>query len=151
MIFWMRLPKILSFSVMLALLTSVAAGLSVLNSNGSDASTAWTMISRFIAVLFYGVFGLSVARASQLKGSLIVSSEEWTMPMRDFINFGVLPGAVLGLINYLFFFNYRESPAAVPQVRGMKSIYDSFILSLDTGFLEETIFRLFILSWLVFG
>src|ERR1051325_6289923 len=133
MMFSMRLPKIVSFSVILALLTSVAAGLSVLNSSGSEASPAGTMISRFIAVLFYAAFGLSVARACKLRGSLIVTSEEWPLTIRDFINFGVLPGAVLGLINYLFFFSYRASPAVAPRIRGMRNFYDSFILSLDTG------------------
>lgn len=148
--FSMRLPKIVSFSVMLALLTSVAAGLAVLNSNSSGVSPAWTMISRFIAVLFYGAVGLSVARACQLRGSLIVSSDEWPLTIRDFINFGVLPGVVLGVINYFFFFGYRTSPYVTPRIREMKSFYDSFILSLDSGFAEETIFRLFILSCLVF-
>ena len=127
--FSMRLPKIVSFSVMLALLTSIAAGLSVLNSHSATGSTAWTMISRFVVVLVFGAFGLTVAQASQIKGSLIVTSEEWPLTIRDFVNFGVLPGAVLGLINFFFFFNYRYSPYIRPNIREMKSYYDSFILS----------------------
>ena len=146
----MRLPKAVSFSLMLALLTSVAAGLSVLNSHGSAVNSGWTMISRFIAVLVFGGFGLSVAQASQLKGSLIVTSEEWPLTVRDFVNFGVLPGAILGLINYFFFFTYRDSPYVTPRIREMKSFYDSFILSLNSGLGEEVIYRLFMLSCLIF-
>src|SRR5262245_13542366 len=149
MMFLMRLPRIVSFSVILALVTSLAAGLSVLNAQSSE-SAAWTMISRFFIVLVFGAFGLTVARASQLKGSLIVTSEEWSLTVRDFINYGILPGAVLGVINYLFFFSYRYSPAVVPRIREIRSFYDSFILSFDTGLWEEIIFRLFILSCLIF-
>jgi hypothetical protein len=91
-----------------------------------------------------------VARASQLKGSLIIASEEWSVTLRDFVNFGVLPGIILGLINYLFFFNYRHSPAVTPRIREMQSLWDSFILSLDAGMAEEIIYRLFILSCFIF-
>lgn len=146
----MRLPKIVSFSIMLALITSVAAGLSLLNSHSVGVSPAWTIISRFIVVLVYGAFGLTVARACQLRGSLIVTSEEWPLTVRDFVNFGVLPGAVLGLINYFFFFTYRDSPYVTPRIREMKSFYDSFIFSLNSGMVEEIIYRLFILSCLIF-
>jgi hypothetical protein len=146
----MRLPRIVSFSIILALLTSVAAGLSVWHSHAGGVSPASTMISRFITVLVFGAFGLTVARACQLKGSLIITSEEWPLTVRDFINGGVLPGAVLGLINYFFFFTYRDSPGVTPQIREMKSYWDSFILSMNSGLGEEIIFRLFILSCLVF-
>lgn len=149
MMFLMRLPRIVSFSVVLALVTSLAAGLSVLNAQNSE-SAAWTMISRFVTVLVFGALGLTVARASQLKGSLIVSSEEWSLTLRDFINYGILPGAVLGVINYFFFFSYRYSPKVVPRIREISSFYDSFILSFDSGLWEEVIFRLFILSCLIF-
>jgi membrane protease YdiL (CAAX protease family) len=147
----MRLHKIASFSVILALVTSIAAGLSVLNSHGpSGGSPVWVMISRFVVVLVFGAFGLTVARSCQLKGSLIVTSEEWPLTIRDFVNFGVLPGAVLGIINYLFFFSYRYSPAVAPRIRGISSFYDSFVLSLNSGLAEETIYRLFIFSCFIF-
>ena len=147
----MRPHKIVSFSVILALVTSIAAGLSVVNSHSSEASPAWIMISRFVVALVFGVFGLTLARAAQLRGSLIVTSVAWPLTIRDFINFGVLPGAILGLINYLFFFSYRDSPDVVPRIREMTSVYDSFILSLDSGLLEETFFRLFVLSCFFFA
>jgi len=150
MMFSMRLSRIVSFSIALALVTSIAAGLSVLNTNETGASPAWTMISRFFVVLVFGWFGLTVARACQLKGSLIVTSEEWPVTLRDFVNFGVLPGVVLGVINYFFFFTYRYSPYVTPRIREMKSFYDSFILSLDSGLAEEIVYRLFILSCFIF-
>jgi membrane protease YdiL (CAAX protease family) len=146
----MRLPKIVSFSVALALLTAIAAGLSALNAQNSMVSPAWTMISRFVVVLVFGAFGLTVARACQLKGSLIVTSEEWPITVRDFINFGVLPGIVLGIINYFVFFSYRYSPSITPRIRDIRSVYDSFIVSLASGFAEEIVYRLFILSCLIF-
>jgi hypothetical protein len=146
----MRLPKIVGFSLILACLTSIAAGLSVWHSHEAGASPAATMISRFFVVLIFGAFGLSVAQACHLKGSLIVTSEEWPLTVRDFVNFGVLPGAVLGLINYLFFFSYRYSPAVPAQIREMKSYSDSFIEALNSGLGEEIIFRLFILSCFIF-
>jgi hypothetical protein len=61
MMFLMRLPQNRELSVVLALVTSLAAGLSVLNAQNSQ-SAAWTMISRFFTVLVFGAFGLTVAR-----------------------------------------------------------------------------------------
>src|SRR5438128_5263665 len=147
----MRLQKIMAVTVALALLTAMAAGLSVLNTRNSLASPTWTMISRFVVVLVFGTFGLAVARESQLQGSLLINVEEWSLTIRDIINYGVLPGLVLGLINYFFFFTYRYSPLVASRIRDMKSIYDSFIISLDSGMDEEVVFRLFILSCFLFS
>src|SRR6185295_8434099 len=149
----MRLQKIMGVTVVLALLTAVAAGLSVLNASGSaqTASPTWTMISRFVVVLVFGSFGLAVARESQLRGSLFIGFEDWRLTLRDIVNYGVLPGLVLGLINYFFFFTYRYSPLVVSRIRDMQSIYDSFVVSLDSGMAEEILFRLFILSCFLFS
>src|SRR6266581_4082640 len=147
----MRLEKIIAIAVVLAVLTAVAAGLSVLNARNSMVSPAWTMISRFIVVLVFGTFGLAVARESQLQGSLLINVEEWSLTIRDIINYGVLPGLVLGLINYLFFFTYRYSPQVVPRIRDIQSIYDSFVISLYSGMAEEVVYRLFILSCFLFS
>jgi hypothetical protein len=147
----MRLQKIMAVTVVLALLTAVAAGLSALNVRNSVASPTWTMISRFVVVLVFGSFGLAVARESQLQGSLFVAFENWVLTVRDIVNYGVLPGLVLGLINYFFFFTYRYSPLVVPRIREMQSFYDSFVVSFETGMLEEILFRLFILSCFLFS
>jgi hypothetical protein len=109
------------------------------------------MISRFLFVLVFGTFGLSVARQSQIRGSLFIGFEEWSLTVRDIVNFGVLPGLVLGLINYFFFFPYRYSQQVVPAIRDIRSLYDSFVISLNTGMLEEVLFRLFILSCFLFS
>jgi hypothetical protein len=147
----MRLQKIMAVTVVLALLTAMAAGLSALNTRSSVASPMWVMISRFVVVLVFGTLGLSVARESQLQGSLLINVEEWSLTVRDIINYGVLPGLVLGLINYFFFFTYRYSPLVVARIRDMKSLYDSFIISLDSGMAEEIVYRLFILSCFLFS
>ena len=147
----MRLQKIMAVTVVLALLTAMAAGLSVWNTQNSAASPTWTMISRFVVILVFGTFGLAVARESQLQGSLLINVEEWSLTIRDIINYGVLPGLVLGLINYFFFFTYRYSPLVVTRIRDMKSIYDSFLISLDSGMAEEIVYRLFILSCFLFS
>ena len=147
----MRLQKIMGVAVVLALLTAMAAGLAVLNTRNSLVSPTWTMISRFFVVLVFGSFGLSVARESQLQGSVFIGVEEWSLTVRDIINYGVLPGLVLGLINYFFFFTYRYSPLVASRIRDMKSIYDSFIISLDSGMAEEIVYRLFILSCFLFS
>src|SRR5438094_2850308 len=147
----MRLEKIMAIAVVLAVLTAMASGLSVLNTRNSVVSPAWTMISRFVVVLVFGSFGLAVARESQLQGSLFIGSEDWSLTFRDIINYGVLPGLVLGLINYFFFFTYRYSPLVVPRIRDMRSIYDSFVISLDSGMFEEIVYRLFILSCFLFS
>jgi len=148
----MRLQKIMGIAVVLALLTALAAGLSVLNSrNAAVGSPTWAMISRFVVVLVFGSFGLAVARESQIQGSLFIGFEDWTLTLRDIINYGVLPGFVLGLINYFFFFTYRYSPLVVPRIRDMHSIYDSFLVSLDSGMGEEIVYRLFILSCFLFS
>jgi len=147
----MRLQKIMVITVVLALLTALAAGLFVMNVRNSDASPTWTMISRFVIVLVFGTLGLAVARESQLQGSLFIGYEDWSLTLRDIVNHGVLPGLVLGLINYFFFFPYRYSRQVVPEIRDIKSLYDSFVMSLNTGMLEEVLFRLFILSCFLFS
>ena len=81
-----------------------------------------------------------MARESQLQGSLFIGCEEWSLTVRDIVNCGVLAGLVLGLINYFFFFTYRYSPLVVPRIRDMKSLYDSFVISLDSGMVEEVSF-----------
>src|SRR5215831_2494134 len=106
----MRLQKIMVITVVLALLTAAAAGLSVFDARYSVPSRTWTMITRFVEVLVFGSFGLAVARESQLQGSVFIGFEDWTLTVRDIVNYGVLPGLVLGLINYLFFFTYRYQP-----------------------------------------
>ena len=146
--FCMRLRKILGIAAGLALLTAVAAGLSVFETHNS---VIWVMISRFVVVLVFGAFGLAVASESHLKGSLFIRPEDWSLTVRDLINYGVLPGLVLGVINYLFFFTYRYSPNVTPRIREMRSVYDSFVLSLDSGVFEEIVFRLFILSCFLFS
>src|SRR5262247_1059682 len=151
MIVGMRLQKIMGITVVLALLTAVAAGLSVLNAQHSGTSPTWTIISRFLIVLIFGSFGLAVARESQLQGSLFIGFEDWSLTLRDIVNYGVLPGLVLGLINYFFFFTYRYSPLVAPRIRDMRSLYDSFIISLDSGMAEEIVYRLFILSCFLFS
>jgi hypothetical protein len=147
----MRLQKIMVVTLALALLTAVAAGLSLLNAPNSGVSPTWTMITRFVVVLVFGSFGLVVARESQLQGSLFIGFEDWSLTVRDIINYGVLPGLVLGLINYFFFFTYRYSPLVVPRIRDIRSIYDSFVISLESGVAEEVVYRLFILSCFVFS
>jgi len=149
----MRLQKIMGITVVLALLTAVAAGLSVLNARNSVTapSPTWTIITRFVVVLVFGSFGLAVARESQLQGSLFIGSEDWSLTLRDIVNYGVLPGLVLGLINYFFFFTYRYSPLVAPRIRDIQSPYDSFVVSLDSGGYEEVVFRLFILSCFLFS
>src|SRR5262245_14591740 len=147
----MRLQKIMGITVVLALLTALAAGLSAFNTRNSVASPTWTIISRFIVVLVFGSFGLAVARESKLQGSLFIGFEDWSLTVRDIVNYGVLPGLVLGLINYFFFFTYRYSPLVVPRIRDIQSLYDSFVISLDTGSFEEVVFRLFVLSCFLFS
>jgi hypothetical protein len=147
----MRLQKIMVITVVLALLTAAAAGLSVFDARYSVPSRTWTMISRFVEVLVFGSFGLAVARESQLQGSVFIGFEDWTLTVRDIVNYGVLPGLVLGLINYFFFFTYRYHPLVVPRIRDIHSVYDSFAISLDSGMWEEIVFRLFILSCFLFS
>ena len=147
----MRLRKIMGITMVLAFLTAVAAGLSVLNARNAAESPTWIMISRFIVALVFGGFGLAVARESQLRGSLFIGPYDWGIAVRDFINYGILPGLVLGLINYFFFFTYRYSPYVTPRIREMRSIYDSFVVSFESGMAEEIIYRLFILSCFLFS
>src|SRR5438105_14166650 len=100
----MRLQKIMGVSVVLALLTAMAAGLAVLNTQNSVVSPTWTMISRFVVVLVFGSFGLAVARESQLQGSVFIGVGEWSLTVRDVITHGVVPGLVVVLRHCFVFF-----------------------------------------------
>src|SRR5262245_5738447 len=117
----MRLQRIIRFSALLALLTALATALSVINSD-EDASTAgWAIISRFVVVLMFGALGLIVAHESQIRGSVVMTSDEWSSTLRDVMNWGILPGLVLGVINYFFFFAYRYSPFVSPRIRNIRT------------------------------
>jgi hypothetical protein len=146
----MRLQKIAVFSAVLAALTSMAAGLSVLNGPGSESSPAWVIVSLFVVVFIFGAFGLLVARESNLRGSLFAIDQEWSLTFRDLLIHGILPGFVLGLINYFFFFEYRYRPNVARRIREISSVYDSLIISIESGMVEEVIYRLFILSCFLF-
>jgi membrane protease YdiL (CAAX protease family) len=138
------------FCAVLAVLAAGVAVLSELNHESGSASLTWTMISLFVVVMAFGTFGIYSDRESNLRGSIVVTSEDVPSALQDLISYGVLPGLVLGLINYLFFFRYRYSPFVVPRIREMESVYDSFIISLDSAFSEEVIYHLFIMSCLLY-
>ena len=147
----MRLQRIIRFSAALGLLTAIAAALADINDKGNATATGWVIISRFVVVLMFGGLGLFAAHESRIRGSIVMTSNEWTETLRDVINWGILPGLALGLINYFFFFPYRYSLFVAPRFREMNSYYDSFILSLDSGMNEEVVFRLFFFSCLLFS
>ena len=147
----MRLQRIIRFSALLALVTALASGLSAVHTSENPSVAGWAIISRFVVVLMFGGLGLIVAHESHIRGSIVMTSEEWTSSVRDVVNWGLLPGLVLGVINYFFFFAYRYSPFVAPRFRNMHSFYDSFLLSLNSGLVEEVVFRLFFLSCLLFS
>jgi hypothetical protein len=58
------------------------------------------------------------------------------------VNWGILPGLVIGVINYLLFFAYRYSPLVLfRSIREMKNGYDAFIISMEAAMTEESIYR----------
>jgi len=140
--FGMRLQRILGFSAALALATAVVAGLSAMNAGSGFRIVGWQMISRFVVVQVYGFFGLFMARDSGIAGSVLIGTGEWSDDVRSIVNWGLLPGLVIGVINYLFFFAYRYSPFVVPRIRE--------IISLESGITEESIYRLFIMSSMLY-
>jgi membrane protease YdiL (CAAX protease family) len=108
------------------------------------------MVTRFVVVQVYGFFGLFMARDSGIEGSLLIGPKDWADSVRGIVNWGILPGLVIGVINYLFFFTYRYSPFVLPRIREMKNGYDAFILSMESGLTEESVYRLFILSSMLY-
>lgn len=142
--------KVLGFCAALAILAGGSAVLSEVNHESGSTSLIETMLSRFVVVMAFGTFGMYAAQESNLRGSILLTSDETSNTFQELVNYGVLPGVVLGLINYLFFFTYRYSSFVVPRIREMDDLYDSFIVSLDTGIVEEVLYRLFIMSCLLF-
>jgi len=107
-------------------------------------------VTRFVVVQVYGFFGLFMARDSGIEGSLFLGQKDWADSVRGIVNWGILPGLVIGVINYLFFFAYRYSPFVDPRIRDMRNGYDAFILSLESSLTEESIYRLFIMSSMLY-
>ena len=147
----MQLRKSGVFLMALALLTATVAALSALADGVRGAALLWSGIERFVLTFVFAAMGLFIADKSEIRGSAIVASDDAASTIRDIVNFGLLPGLVLGLINYFFFFAYRYSPYVVPRIRNMDSVYDAFILSLDSGLTEEVIYRLFFLSCILYA
>jgi len=146
----MSSTTVLTFCATLASVGTGSAVLSELNAASGTSFSFAAMIARFLAFLALGVCGIYAARQCDLRGSLIVTSEDRGRTVRDFMIYGVLPGFVLGVINYLLFFRHRYSPLVRPEIRNMETFYDSFLLSIDAAVGEEIIFRLFIVSALFF-
>src|SRR6186713_2755233 len=113
----MRLQRILGFSAALALATAVVAGLSAIHADNGPGVAGWQMVSRFVVVQVYGFFGLFMARDSGIEASLLLGEKDWADSVRGIVNWGILPGLVIGVINYLFFFAYRYSPFVDPRIR----------------------------------
>lgn len=136
-----------------ATLASVGTGSAVLTGLNGDSSASISVvaiIARFLALLALSVCGLYAARQCGLRGSVFMTSENRGLAIRDFMVYGILPGLVLGVINYLMFFRYRYSPLVQPEIRDMRNAYDAFVVSLNAAVGEEVLFRLFIVSALVF-
>jgi len=134
-------------------LACIAAGLAVLaetNSQTGASNLFWVMIARLAEVMLLAVFGMFAAQGSNMAGSVIMTAQDWRARVQEIINYGILPGCVLGLLNYLFFFYERYSPFVNERIREMSKVYDVLLVSLDTAVSEEIIYRLFVLSCLVF-
>src|SRR5437016_9405735 len=94
------IQRILVFSTVLALATAAVAGLSAVHSGAPLQTVAWQAVSRFVVVQVYGFFGLFMARDSGIEGSLLIGNKDWADDVRGIVNWGVLPGLVIGVINY---------------------------------------------------
>ena len=144
-------PKsVVSFCFVLAGVAAGTALLSELNTDRGSGALLWIMVSRFGIVAVFATFGMYAAQQSQMRGSVILTSEEAGATFQDLLNYGVLPGFMIGLINYLFFFINRYSPLIAPRIRDMEDVYDSFLVSFDSSVFEEVVYRLFIMSCLLF-
>ena len=144
-------PKsVVGFCLALAGIAAGTAVLSELNAGRGSESLLWIMVSRFGIVAVFAAFGMYSARQSEIRGSIILTSDDARATFQDLLNYGILPGVMIGLINYLFFFINRYSPLIVPRIRDMEDVYDSFLVSFDSSIFEEVVYRLFIMSCLLF-
>ena len=152
MMFAMNPKAVLAFCTALAGLAAASGVLSTLNYPTGELQEPllWVIVSRFGLVSVFAVLGMYASLESGLNGSVILMSEDGLQPVLHILNYGVLPGFLIGLINYLFFFFNRYSPLIAPRIREMEGIYDSFLVSFDASVLEEVIYRLFIMSCLLF-
>ena len=134
-------------------LACASAGLAVLTETNSQtgASNLFpVMITRLTVVMLLAVFGMFAAQGGNMAGSVLMTAPDWRTRVQEIINYGVLPGFVLGILNYLFFFFERYSPSVNERIRQMENVYDVLLVSLDTAVFEEIIYRLFVLSCFVF-
>jgi membrane protease YdiL (CAAX protease family) len=139
-----------AFCIGLAALAAGTAVLSEINSERGSEPLLWVMVSRFGMAAIFAVFGIYAARESGMRGSIILTADEPRAAFQDLLNYGILPGFIIGLINYLFFFINRYNPRIAPRIRGMEDVYDSFLVSFNASVFEEVVYRLFILSCLMF-
>ncbi len=146
----MKPKAVVAFCVGLAGLAAGTAVLSELNSERGPDPLLWVMVSRFGIVVIFAAFGIYAARESRMRRSIILTADEPRAAFQDLLNYGILPGFMIGLINYLFFFINRYNPRVAPRIRGMEDVYDSFLVSFDASVFEEVVYRLFIMSCLMF-
>jgi membrane protease YdiL (CAAX protease family) len=151
MMFAMNPKAVLAFCLVVAGLAAGTALLSAVNSVERVSNPLlWVMVSRFGLVAVFAVFGMYAAQESGLRGSVVLTSEERRVAFQNVLNYGILPGVILGLINYLFFFINRYSPLIAPRIRTMDDLYDVFLISIDASLFEEIVYRLFIMSCLFY-
>ena len=150
MMFAMNRNSVVGFCTGLAGIAAGTAVLSEINTEQGPGSLLWVMVSRFGMVAVFAAFGIYAARESRMRGSLILTADEPRSVFQDLLNYGILPGFMIGLINYLFFFINRYSPMISARIRGMDDVYDAFLVSFDASVFEEVVYRLFIMSCLMY-
>lgn len=146
----MSAKAVVSFAVVLSVLAGSLAVLAEISQQADLPTLLWVMIARSVEVLFLALFGVYAARSSGLRGSVVLTAPDSSAAALHVLNFGVLPGIVLGLINHLFFFYGRYSPFVQSRVRSIDTAWDAVLVSADTSVLEEVTYRLFLISCLLF-
>jgi|Deesub1362A_J573_1020465.scaffolds.fasta_scaffold11512_1 membrane protease YdiL (CAAX protease family) len=103
--------------------------------------------------LFFGTsfIGLKLADKVQLIGLLTNAKIKLNDKMKKFIIYGILIGILLGALNTFIYFQVKNSPNLPEWLKTFHGVYDTFILSARASLMEETIFRLFLFSLLVWG
>jgi len=116
-----------------------------------------TLNTYFIYILYFCLFfvtsfiGLKLADKVQLIGLLANAKIKFNNKMKKFILYGFLVGILLGVFNTFVYFQVKDSPNLPNWLRTFHNLYDTFILSARASLMEETIFRLFLFSLLVWG
>ena len=138
--------KLLVLALGLGGLSALILMFSELNINKGSPFSLYDFLQIFSSYSSCSFMALIFAEKNSLEYFLFKRKKNWSGKVRDLAVNGGLAGMMIGLCYHRLFTVYRFSHHVPLRVRQIKTLYDSFLLSVSAAFTEELVFRFLFFS-----